>query len=106
MEEKNILLHTETVIDSSHKLINYDGKCANIHGHTWFVEVWIKGKPSQRDSVGILFDFGKVKQIKEKYDHKFLNDIPPFDIINSTAENLTMCMYKELKEQHPELRVR
>ena len=98
-----LTLHTETVIDSSHYLNDYNGKCANTHGHSWFVEIWIKGEPNQLDNVGILFDFGNVKKIKEKYDHKLINTISPFDEINPTAENLSMNIYDELLEINPNL---
>lgn len=101
MEEKKLLLHTETAIDSCHRLRDYDGKCKNLHGHTWFVEVWVKGYAKDLDAVGILYDFGNVKSIKEKYDHLLLNDIPPFDKVNPTAENITMNIYSELKKEKP-----
>jgi queuosine biosynthesis protein QueD len=101
--KKKLLLHTETVIDSAHQLIGYDGPCQRIHGHSWVLEVWIQGYPSQLDKDGILFDFGRIKNIKERYDHRFINEIPPFDRINPTAENLVQEIYKQLKYISPEL---
>jgi len=98
-----LTLHTETVIDSSHKLCNYEGNCKRVHGHSWFVEVWIKGDSSLCDNIGILFDFGNIKKLKDKYDHFYINDIEPFDKINPTAENLCMQFYEELKEIKPKL---
>lgn len=96
-------LYTETVIDSCHKLIGYDGKCQNLHGHSWKICVWIRGDSKYKDEVGILFDFGNIKSIKEKYDHKLLNEIPPFDRINPTAENISETIYNELNSIRPEL---
>lgn len=96
-------LYTETWIDSCHQLRGYDGACSRTHGHTWQVSIWIQGDSKYKDQVGILFDFGNVKKIKEKYDHYFINDIPPFDKINATAENLTEVIYNELKSIRPEL---
>ena len=101
MNVKKLILHTETTIDSAHYLKNYDGKCANLHGHTWFIEVWVKGSPRQLDDVGILFDFTHIKKIKEKFDHKLINELDYFAIdipINPTAENITMIIYEELKK--------
>lgn len=98
-----ITLHTETWIDSCHKLVEYDGACARMHGHTWQVNIWIKGDSKYKDSVGILFDFGLVKKIKDKYDHRLLNEIAPFDKINPTAENISQEIYEELKALRPEL---
>lgn len=103
MENKLLKLHTEVVIDSSHQLRGYEGNCSRVHGHTWFIEIWIKGEPQYKDEVGILFDFGNVKKLKDKFDHQFLNDISPFDKINSTAENLTEYFYNDLKQMRPEL---
>lgn len=100
---KTLTLHTEVVIDSCHKLKDYEGQCSRLHGHTWLVEIWIKGEPYQKDKVGILFDFGNVKKIKDIFDHQFLNEIPPFDTINPTAENLTEHFYCKLKTENPNL---
>jgi len=101
-----LTLHTETVIDSAHKLERYNGKCKNFHGHSWLLKIWIRGDSKQKNKVGILFDFGNIKKIKEKYDHKIINEIPPFDKINPTAENLTEVIYTELKEKFPNLSFR
>lgn len=103
MNEKFLTLHTEVVIDSCHQLREYNGACSRQHGHTWFVEVWIKGERKYKDEVGILFDFGNVKKIRDEFDHRFINEIAPFDKINATAENLTEHFYNQLKEQRPEL---
>lgn len=103
MEQKMLTLHTEVVIDSAHQLRDYVGNCSRIHGHSWFIELWIQGYPEQRDKVGILYDFGNIKKIKDKYDHQFLNEIEPFDKINSTAENLSMHFYNTLKNDRPDL---
>lgn len=96
--DQTIILHTEEVIDSAHQLKGYDGKCSHCHGHTWKVEIWIKGKYKQLNNVGILFDFGNIKQIKELFDHKFINNIEIeghkiFEHENPTCENLAATIY-------------
>jgi len=90
-----LTLHTEGWFDAAHHLKGYEGKCKNVHGHTYKVEVWVKGDSGRLDDVGILWDFGTLKNIINQYDHKNLNDI--YDV-NSTAENQCMAIYKELKE--------
>ncbi|HBP66196.1 MAG TPA: 6-pyruvoyl tetrahydropterin synthase, partial [Desulfosporosinus sp.] len=64
--------------DAAHFIRNYDGNCANLHGHRWNVVVCIEGK--QLDHLGMLLDFSDVKQtIREKLklmDHSLLNDLP------------------------------
>ena len=97
---RKLILHTETTIDSAHQLIGFNGKCSNIHGHSWKLEVLIKGDPDQLDEVGILFDFGNVKDIKELLDHKFINDVVDF---NPTAENLSVFIFNELKYDYEHL---
>ncbi len=105
--ERKIRLHTETTIDSCHFLNGYKGNCARKHGHTWFIDVYIQGNSNQLDEVGILFDFGNVKAIKEELDHLTLNDIDYFNTekegVNPTAENISMWLYDKLKKQKPEL---
>lgn len=86
-----LTLHTETVIDSAHRLIGYRGKCKNLHGHSWLVHIWFKGEEKYVDKVGILVDFNIVKEIKEKLDHKVINNIVR---VNPTAENLSRWIYR------------
>ncbi|ASS77254.1 6-carboxytetrahydropterin synthase QueD [Tumebacillus algifaecis] len=79
--------------DSAHRLDDYIGKCANLHGHTYKLEVTIKGRTDHR---GIVVDFGDIKgivneQIIAKYDHRFLNDLMPF---NTTAENMVFHFFE------------
>ena len=93
---KKLLLHTETTIDSCHHLVGYDGLCQNKHGHTWFVEIWFKGESRLKDKVGILVDFGIVKELKEWLDHRDLNEEIA---VNPTAENLTEIIYDYFKEK-------
>lgn len=83
-------LHTEFTFDSAHRLENYNGKCCDVHGHTWKVELWFIGSSENKDDVGILVDFGIVKEVKELLDHKYLNDILG---CNPTAENLTEWIF-------------
>jgi 6-pyruvoyltetrahydropterin/6-carboxytetrahydropterin synthase len=87
-------LTSKVEIDSSHYLRNYDGKCANLHGHRWVVEVTVESVTydaiDSLDDTGILLDFGVVKSLINEYDHKNLNDMPEFEDINPTAENLAI----------------
>jgi 6-pyruvoyltetrahydropterin/6-carboxytetrahydropterin synthase len=102
---KKLLIHTETTIDSCHQLVGYKGVCERLHGHTWLLRIWARGTPEQLSEVGILFDFTSVKKIKEKYDHRYINDVSPFDLneTNPTAENLSIQIYNDLKEEYPDL---
>ncbi len=65
----------------------YEGKCSRPHGHNWAIEaVFETDKPDARGFAGI--DFDDFKNALMKYDHQMLNDIPPFDKIQPSAENI------------------
>src|SRR5512136_2363351 len=55
-------------IDTSHRLLYYKGKCANLHGHRWKVEVWMEGEPDP--ATQILIDYSLITQVINKYDHE------------------------------------
>ncbi len=106
MYELKVISH----FDAAHALRGYQGDCANLHGHTWTVEVYIEGK--QLNEIGLLVDFKDVKkytnEIIEQLDHKYINDIPEFQEqgINPTAENLSKYIYDKLSEKMAHLHVR
>jgi len=61
------------------------------------VRVTLEGP--QLDSIGLLYDFTHLKRVIRDIvgvvDHKFLNDLAPFDVINPSAENLAKYFYDE-----------
>lgn len=84
--------------DAAHFLPEHQGKCANLHGHTWLVEVVIKSPALDK---GMVIDFIDVKAMLKDIlpDHTLLNDKLP----NPTAENLARHVYDELKKNIPGL---
>lgn len=90
--------------DAAHALIGYDGPCRFLHGHTWDVEVTIEGE--RLDDVGMLCDFkdvkGAIHAILDNFDHHCVNDVPPFDQVNPTAEHLARVVFCELEPRLPE----
>jgi len=91
----------EESFSAGHALRGYKGKCENPHGHNYKVRVTLEGPAL--DSVGLLYDFVHLKQIIHQViyavDHKFLNDLPPFDVINPSAENIAKYLYDEASKQ-------
>jgi len=89
----------EEVFPAGHALRNYHGKCENVHGHNYRVRVTAAGPAL--DDTGLLVDFAELKRmvraVKERLDHQFLNDLPPFDEINPSAENIAKHFYDEIK---------
>lgn len=82
--------------DSAHNLTKYNGKCENLHGHTYKLEVTVEGVVNDE---GILIDFAELKSIVEnevvkKLDHMYLNDVLGF---NTTCENIIVWMWERLE---------
>ena len=92
---------------AAHSLRNYPGDCSRLHGHNWKVEVEIQA--TELDNLGMAIDFKTVKQttkmVTDELDHGYLNEIPPFDSINPTAENIAAYIYRRLGEEISEPRV-
>lgn len=88
---RSISIRTERTFAASHILENM-GKCANLHGHNWRVEIEIAADPRVLKSDGIVVDFSHLKAVVDKYDHKHLNDY----IKIPTAENIAMRIIDDI----------
>jgi len=88
----------EQTFAAGHALRNYKGKCENVHGHNFRVQVVIEGE--RLDETGLLVDFLDVKDamrnIIGRLDHVFLNDVAPFDVKNPSAENIAEYFHSEM----------
>lgn len=81
----------ERNFSSAHQLRGYRGKCENLHGHNWKVEVYVRGE--RLDEVGMLVDFKELKsatrQVMKYLDHQNLNELNPFDVeMNPSSEHI------------------
>ena len=89
----------ESHFDAAHFLRGYQGKCEALHGHRFRVVVRVSA--SRLDEIGIAYDFVELKQylgeILSRFDHTCLNDVPPFDKINPSSENIAATIYSELQ---------
>jgi len=94
-------ISVEQSFAAGHSLRGYRGKCENVHGHNYRVRVIVEGE--QLDAAGLLVDFVEIKrlmnQLIERWDHRFLNDIPPFDTLNPTAENMARWCHAGVRVQ-------
>ena len=92
-------ISVEQHFDAAHFLRGYQGKCEALHGHRF--RVVVKVNASVVDEIGMAYDFVLLKQhlngILSKLDHTCLNDVPPFDKINPSSENIAATIYDELK---------
>ncbi len=102
------LLTVVTDFSSAHTLRGYPGACARLHGHNWKLEVEVEARAL--DALGMGVDFKVIKQaareLAGQLDHRYLNDIPPFDRENPTAENLAAFFYRGLSQRLNDGRVR
>jgi 6-pyruvoyltetrahydropterin/6-carboxytetrahydropterin synthase len=89
----------ERHFDAAHYLRGYQGKCEAVHGHRYRVVVRIAAV--ELNDIGLAYDFTDLKRhldgILARFDHTLLNDVPPFDEMNPSAENLAAAIYEELK---------
>ncbi|OAJ74384.1 6-pyruvoyl tetrahydrobiopterin synthase [Brevibacillus sp. SKDU10] len=96
--QKRVLVSKEFTFDAAHHLHAYEGKCKNLHGHTYKVVFGISGCPNE---IGITVDFGDIKtiwkeQIEVYLDHRYLNEtLPP---MNTTAENMVAWIFEKMEE--------
>jgi len=88
---------------AAHNLRGYKGKCEDLHGHNYKVRVTLAGK--ELDSTGLLYDFVHLKQVIQavirSLDHKYLNELKPFAVLNPSAENIARYIYDEAARQLP-----
>jgi 6-pyruvoyltetrahydropterin/6-carboxytetrahydropterin synthase len=97
-------LMVETYFAAAHSLRGYQGKCENLHGHNWKVQVVLNA--DKLNGLGMALDFNDVKailnEILESYDHKNLNELAYFKETNPTTENVSRALYAELSRKLPE----
>ena len=94
-------LMAEDTFDAAHALRGYEGACENLHGHTWRVQVFLKG--TKLNKIGLMEDFKTIKKeltaVLKPFDHKLLNDVAPFLIKNPTSENLAETIFRQLRKR-------
>lgn len=82
---------------AAHALRHYQGKCENMHGHNFTVEICVQGTRLEQDTE-MLIDFKELKTILKNIlrdlDHRILNDASPFDKINPTSENMAHYIFR------------
>jgi len=92
-------ISVEQHFDAAHYLRGYQGKCEKMHGHRY--KVVVKVDASGLNDIGLAYDFTELKKhlsgVIDRFDHTCLNDVPPFDKLNPSAENIATDIYKGLK---------
>ena len=91
----------KTEFSAAHQLRYYDGKFENLHGHNWTAIVTVETK--ELNEIGVGIDFVQLKKYVEdilsRLDYQNINEVPPFDSKNPSAENIARWLFGELASQ-------
>lgn len=96
-----ITITKQFTFEAAHSLPNHDGKCRNLHGHSYIFEVTVGGTIVESGAKeGMIMDFADLshvvkKEIVDEWDHQLLNNILPF---TTTAENLAQECFARLEK--------
>ncbi len=94
-------LMIETTFSAAHQLRGYKGKCEELHGHNWKVQVHVTA--TKLNEIDIAIDFHDLKaytnEIIKQLDHSMLNEIFPFTEINPSSENIARWIFESLKKK-------
>lgn len=94
-------LTVEASFSAAHQLRGYKGKCEQLHGHNWKVQVHVLA--DKLNDIDIAIDFHEIKdfllEVISPLDHAFLNDIFPFTEKNPSSENMAKWIFDSMKKK-------
>ena len=97
-------LTVRTSFAAAHRLREYAGNCERLHGHNWQVEVTVES--DSLDPSGMAIDFRTIKgalgEVLAGFDHRYLNEVAPFDGINPSSENIARHLFEEMERKIPD----
>ena len=86
---------------AAHAIRGHTRGCQNLHGHNYRVRVHLAA--GELDALGMVLDFSDLKAMMQEivgpFDHRVINDIPPFDERNTTAELISQHVYEEIERR-------
>lgn len=93
---------------AAHRIPDHPGKCRHLHGHNYTVRVQLTA--TVLDELGMVIDFADLKRMMKevagRFDHRVLNEVPPFDQQNPTAELVSEYVFRGIQERLGSDRVR
>ena len=96
-------ISAETMFAASHQLRGYKADLEPLHGHNFRLEAFISRETLPES--GLVMDFleleATLKEVVAPYDHRHINEIPPFDRENPTTENMARFFHDELRKKLP-----
>ena len=97
-------MHTifkDFTFSAAHAIRGHTRGCQNLHGHNYRVRVHLQAE--RLDALGMVLDFADLKAMMQEivgpFDHRVINDIPPFDERNTTAELITQYVFEEVERR-------
>ncbi|MES1243494.1 MAG: 6-carboxytetrahydropterin synthase QueD [Acidobacteriota bacterium] len=94
-------MHTifkDFTFSAAHAIRGHTRGCENLHGHNYRVRVHLRA--GKLDGLGMVLDFADLKEMMQEilgpFDHRVINDIPPFDEKNTTAELFSEYVFQEV----------
>jgi len=101
---EQFIIRVEARFEAAHNLREYKGSPEPLHGHSWKVEAKFKCKKLDHEDIGIDYvDVEKsIRGLAGKFDHRYINEVPPFDKINPTSENIARWFFDQLNQ--PEIK--
>lgn len=100
----SVVVTKEFTFDSAHQLVNHDGKCANLHGHTYRIEVALKADPLYtlgHAKEGFVIDFTDLKaivkdRIVDQLDHAFIaqGNEPALEVIRASGSKVRVLGFR------------
>lgn len=101
-------LEVDAAFEAAHHLTSYRGAPEPAHGHSWRVTIALE--TAELDGEGIGFDFvrarGELLALAARFDHRDLNEIPPFDRVSPTTERIAVYFCEEMQRRLPDAEVR
>jgi 6-pyruvoyltetrahydropterin/6-carboxytetrahydropterin synthase len=86
---------------AAHILKEIGGKCEDLHGHNFIVEVTVKGESLTEED--LLIDFRDLKkwtnEILDQLDHKYLNETEIFKGMNPSSERIARYIHDRLADK-------
>ncbi len=97
MYEITIISH----FSGAHRLRYLHGKCEELHGHNWKIEVTTASRKLNKEGMVIDFEIlkNKLGKVLKNLDHTFLNDLPYFSEVEPSSENIAKYIYDSLKKE-------
>ena len=95
---EQFIIRVEARFEAAHNLRLYKGAPEPLHGHSWKVEAKFKCQKLDHEDIGIDYVHVEkaIRELAQKFDHRYINEVAPFDKLNPTSENIARWFFEEL----------